>query len=189
MPRRIVFMFSFLVLVIAAGPLLLRSGTESPAPPAVEELVAAIGSQPAPDTTSASVPPEVELLLRTGRPWRAARRMQEYLQSQPDAPPLARLVAARAEAGWGGWENVRALLEERPWLGTIEAGEGWFWLARSLEEEEHWDAALQAYESYLSAPDATADPDRRLIAEIRRDLLLLRTGGARSGGGSPRAGA
>ena len=181
MPRRIVFMFSFLVLVIAAGPLLLRSGTESPAPPAVEELVAAIGSQSAPDTVSAPVPSEVELLLRTGRPWRAARRMQEYLQSQPDAPPLARLIAARAEAGWGGWENIRALLEGRPWLGTLEAGEGWFWLARSLEEEERWDAALQAYESYLSAPDATADQNRRLVAEVRRDLLLLRTGQREAG--------
>src|SRR5689334_6968385 len=77
------------------------------------------------------VPPDVARLLADGRNWAAARRMRELVRA--DSSPGMVLLAARAEAGWGGWSNLRALLEGRAWLDRVEHGEGWFLLARARE--------------------------------------------------------
>src|SRR5690606_19218331 len=92
------------------------------------------------------VPEAVGVFLQNGQAWRAARVMRDYLRDNPDAPPSAILLAARAEAGWGGWDRVRRYLDGRPWLDDAEGGEGWYWLARALEHDEEWEPAAQAYE-------------------------------------------
>src|SRR5690606_9171349 len=62
---------------------------------------------------------EAEAFLATDRPWRAARVMRTYLDEVAKPTPEARLLAARAEAGWGGWDAVHALLADVP---TLELG-------------------------------------------------------------------
>ena len=117
--------------------------------------------------------PEIVALLRNGRPWHAARLMRDYLQKNPDAPPEATLLAARAEAEWGGWTRARRLLEGEPWLDRIGGGEGWFLLARAQEETGAWREAAAAYERYLAV--APQGPERR-IAGLLRGRALLRSG-------------
>jgi soluble lytic murein transglycosylase len=176
MSRLILAAFVLLILVITAVPLLFRSGAETHTPPAIERLAEDVGLDPPSAPPLRDVPAEVDTLLRAGRHWRAARAMREYLERRPDASPAVILVAARAEAGWGGWDRVRVLLEEREWLDHQMDGEGWFWLARALEHDQEWNAANAAYERYLAADDARLNTDRRLVAELRRGLILLRTG-------------
>lgn len=127
------------------------------------------------------LPAEVAGLLREGRNWRAARRMRAYLAAHPDPDPRAVLVTARAEAGWGGWGNVRDFLEGEPWLDRVGGGEGWFLLARAREEEGDWAGAAEAYARYLEAAPADDPADRRVVAELRRGLALLRMGRVEEG--------
>ncbi len=164
-----VAMFSTLALM---GSFLGRRGGSIPhlRPPARSE---AADSLPVP-----GVPEEVAAFLRNGQSWRAARLMREFLDRTPDAAPEAVLLAARAEAGWGGWARTRAYLEDRPWLDRVNGGEGWFWLARARERDEAWEPALEAYTRYLAGEPAADDADRPRVAELRRGLILLRLGRA-----------
>lgn len=131
--------------------------------------------------TAPGVPAEVTDFLRNGQSWRAARRMREVLASTPDPAPDAVLLAARAEAGWGGWKQVREYLEGRSWLDGVQGGEGWYWLARALEQDREWEPALAAYSRYLAGEPAPDDADRRVVAGLRRGLVLLRLGRAEEG--------
>jgi soluble lytic murein transglycosylase len=131
--------------------------------------------------TARGVPAEVTEFLRNGQSWRAARRMRELLRATPDPAPEAVLLAARAEAGWGGWEETRAYLEGKPWLDTVRDGEGWYWLGRALEEDREWEPALNAYGRFLAGDAARGEEDRRRVAELRRGLILLRLGRAEEG--------
>jgi soluble lytic murein transglycosylase len=58
------------------------------------------------------VPPDIAELLRQGRHWAAARRLRGQVTAASE-PGLV-LLAARAEAGWGGWSNVRSLRDGKP---------------------------------------------------------------------------
>lgn len=115
--------------------------------------------------------PDIVALLRNGRPWHAARRMRSYLRQHPDAPPEAVLLAARAEAGWGGWERVHTLLDGKPWLDRTGRGEGWFLLGRAREEEKQWGPAAAAYARYLAVAPPQA-PERRIVGLLRGRALL-----------------
>jgi soluble lytic murein transglycosylase len=137
---------------------------------------------PGSDTlTFPGMPEGVTQFLQNGQSWRAARVMRDYLGRTRDPAPEAILLAARAEAGWGGWERVRQELEGRPWLDTVRAGDGWYWLGRSLEARKDWDGALRAYTRYLGLAPESQPGDRRRVAEFRQGLILLRLGRAPEG--------
>lgn len=61
-----------------------------------------------PDTPAAPSPPpppvpsEALAAMEQGRYWRASRVLREYLAAVPDTAPETILLAAQAEAGWGG---------------------------------------------------------------------------------------
>jgi len=127
-----------------------------------------------------AVPREIGEYLDAGRWWRASRALAEYFRRTPNPSPEAIFLAARAEAGWGGWEQAVDYLAEQPWLDEVRQGEGWFWLARGLEETDRRDEALAAYERYL-VTSRSREPDRAAIAELRRALILLGEGEVEAG--------
>ncbi|MDQ3389146.1 MAG: hypothetical protein M3483_06545, partial [Gemmatimonadota bacterium] len=163
------------VLVLLGIGALMRAALRDDAPEeAIAQVVRGGGGEPLPADLPPDLPPEIPRLMAEGRNWRAARQMREYLENKQDPRPSVILLAARAEAGWGGWERVRRLLVDAPWLGEA-GGEGWLLLAQAMEEEEAWREAADAYERFLaSAPEAAAE--ERAAAELRRALALLRIG-------------
>ncbi|SOD01921.1 soluble lytic murein transglycosylase [bacterium JGI 053] len=162
-------------LPIVAAPLLLwglarMAEPETPKPPPVLAPRAA----PVPARVgNVRVPPDVAELLRQGRHWAAARLLRDRVNATSE-PGLV-LLAARAEAGWGGWSNVRGLLEAKPWLDRVEQGDGWFLLARAREEAGDGTGAADAYARYLATSRDTAG-GQRAVAELRYGLVLLRAG-------------
>ncbi|HET7273888.1 MAG TPA: tetratricopeptide repeat protein, partial [Longimicrobiaceae bacterium] len=127
------------------------------------------------------VPEEVQAFMRNGQSWRAARLMRRFLEESPDPEPSAVLLAARAEAGWGGWRNVLSYLEGEDWLNDVAGGEGWYWLARALEEDDQREEAIAAYERFRASSAGTDNEDQRLVAELRQGLLLLEMGEMENG--------
>ncbi|HET6762720.1 MAG TPA: hypothetical protein VFH27_03585, partial [Longimicrobiaceae bacterium] len=83
--------------------------------------------------------------LRDGRPWAAWLAMRPYVAHADGADPAAVLLAARAASGWGGWGEVRRLLEDRDWLSRHEQGEGWMLLGRGYEAAGRKEDAVNAY--------------------------------------------
>jgi soluble lytic murein transglycosylase len=162
-------------LPLLGAPLLLWglarfADPETPKPPPV--LAPRPVSVPA-RVDNVRVPPDVAELLRQGRNWAAARRLRGQVTA--DSEPGLVLLLARAEAGWGGWSNVRALLEGKPWLDRVEQGGGWFLLARAREEAGDGTGAADAYARYLAAARG-ASADERAVVELRYGLVLLRGG-------------
>lgn len=175
-------LFLLLILTVAAMGLLRPGGDASPDAPAE-----AVSGEPSPtgalspeEDDLRDAPPEVAELLRSGRSWRAARLMREHLRENPDASPERVLVAARAEAGWGGWDRVRELLQGNAWLDEAKDGEGWYWLARALEEEGRSAEALDAYTRFLAASEG-GSPRLRRVAMLRQGVLLLGEGRTEEG--------
>lgn len=75
-----------------------------------------------------------EKALAEGRPWRASRTIAPLLESPTTRTPGTLLLAARAAAGWEGWETVTKLLMGETWLDTSFEGEGRAALARAMVE-------------------------------------------------------
>jgi soluble lytic murein transglycosylase len=164
------------MLPIATVPLLVWAAARLAAPeppPRADPLAPRPAAVPARVATY-PVPPDVAELLRQGRNWRAARLLRERVK--PDSDPGLVLLAARAEAGWGGWSNVRSLLDGKPWLGTTEQAEGWFLLGRAREEGGDWAGAADAYGRALAGSNAAPVPEWRGVADLRHGLVLLRAG-------------
>lgn len=88
---------------------------------------------------------EARFNLEANRPWAAWTTLRNHVETPDDAPSSTVLLAARAAAGWGGWDHVRELLEGREWLGSAEEGTGWFLLGRAEEEAGQWMKAAAAY--------------------------------------------
>lgn len=125
----------------------------------------------------ADMPTQGEAFLATDRPWRAARAMRQYLQAVPDAPADRRVLAARAEAGWGGWHEVHALLENVPALDTHENGIGLYLLARARDELTDHSGAVEAYRAFLAlSPPAGELTQERSAARLRQGLAMIRAG-------------
>jgi soluble lytic murein transglycosylase len=182
--RRNGLLLTLAVLVVAVVVILLAVKRESVARP--EHVAAEAGSGPGAvpggDTILLpGVPEAVTSFMRDGRSWRAARAMRAYLERSGDTRPDALLLAARAEAGWGGWERVSALLEGKEWLGRERGGEGWYWLARAREEDGQLEPAMKAYDGFLSASRDAAGRERRMVAQLRQGLILLRMGKQKEG--------
>jgi soluble lytic murein transglycosylase len=128
------------------------------------------------------MPARAAALLATDRPWRAARVMREYLARVSDAPADHRVLAARAEAGWGAWPEVRTLLQNVPALDTHEHGIGLFLLARAHDEAGDVRGAIAAYRSFLAlSPPAGEREAERTAARLRLGLALMRAGDANAG--------
>jgi soluble lytic murein transglycosylase len=128
------------------------------------------------------MPARAEALLATDRPWRAARVMRSYLERVSDPPADHRLIAARAEAGWGAWPEVAALLEGLPALDTYANGIGLYLLARARDDAGDAAAAVQTYRAFLAlSPPAGELQAERAAARLRLGLALTRAGD-RAGG-------
>jgi soluble lytic murein transglycosylase len=123
------------------------------------------------------MPAMAEAFLATDRPWRAARVMRRYRERVGEMPADHRVLAARAEAGWGGWPAVRALLEGVPALDTHAGGIGLYLLGRARDEEGDPRRAVEAYRSFLAlSPPAGEMTAEREAARLRLGLALIRSG-------------
>ena len=159
---------------IAVISLVVGRRTATVAAPAAE-IAAPAAIEP--DTFGfGDVPADVVAFLEQGQSWRAAVELRRFIERNAAATPAAVLLAARAEADWGGWNRVLTYLEDADWKDSVGGGDGWYWLARALEEQDREEEAIRAYSRYLDISDATASGDRRLKAELRQGLLLFRTG-------------
>jgi soluble lytic murein transglycosylase len=135
----------------------------------VQEVVAAMGHE--------DVPAHAAALLATDRPWRAAQVMRSYIRQVVDAPPDHRLLAARAEAGWGAWPEVRQLLDGVPALDTWENGAGVYLLARAWDDTGEPQRAVALYRAFLAlSPPAGEMQAERDAALLRLGLALVRAG-------------
>lgn len=121
------------------------------------------------------VPPEALAAFREGRYLRASTILRRYLAATPDPAPAAVLLAAQAEAGWGDWDRVRQLLENRPWLDTLRGGLGRSLLARSRLALGEWDQGRRDLERYLDIAHDPGDRERG-IAQVRRGRALQQAG-------------
>jgi soluble lytic murein transglycosylase len=104
-------------------------------------------------------------LVRAGRYWRATRMLAGRLSAPTSAPPVVRLVAARAATGWQGWSEVDRILSGAPWLDSLYGGEGRELLVRSglaRDRDVRADARLA-----LAAARTPA-------ARVTRQVLLAR---------------
>jgi soluble lytic murein transglycosylase len=123
------------------------------------------------------MPVRAAAFLATDRPWRAARVMRSYMESVAEVPPDHRVLAARAEAGWGAWPEVLALLDGMPALDTYENGLGLYLLARALDEGGEVQRAVATYRAFLDlSPPAGELQDERAAARLRLGLALVRAG-------------
>jgi len=153
-------LYGLLLLAVVLTVVGVRSAQQSREPDPVRTEQAAREEGLEALAAVAEFDPDIVALLRDGRPWHAARRMRDYLRRHPDTPPEGVLLAARAEAGWGGWERVHTLLDGKPWLDRTGRGEGWFLLGRAREAEKQWAPAADAYARYLAVAPRQA-PERR----------------------------
>lgn len=128
------------------------------------------------------MPAQASALLTTDRPWRAARVMRRYFDAVPGAPADHRVLAARAEAGWGGWPETLALLQDVPALDTFDGGIGLYLLGRARDDAGDAAGAVQAYRAFLalSAPAGQLEPERA-AARLRLGLALVRAGERQAG--------
>ena len=123
------------------------------------------------------MPARAEAFLATDRPWRAARVMRAYAERVGEVEPDHRVLAARAEAGWGAWSEVLPLLEGVSALDTYENGIGLYLLGRARDEAGDADGAVEAYRAFLAlSPPAGEMEEARAAARLRLGLALLRSG-------------
>lgn len=69
--------------------------------------------------------------LDQGRPYVATRLLQPALRDSSRRTPEVELLAARASAAWGGWNELRSAIGGAAWLDSRFAGEGHELLARA----------------------------------------------------------
>ncbi|HSJ23151.1 MAG TPA: transglycosylase SLT domain-containing protein [Longimicrobiales bacterium] len=128
------------------------------------------------------MPERAEAFLATDRPWRASMVMRTYLERVSDALPEHRVLAARAEAGWGGWDRVVALLRGVQALETYDNGIGGYLLARAMDEAGDARAAVDGYNAFLAlSPPAGEMQAERAAARLRLALALMRAGDRAAG--------
>jgi soluble lytic murein transglycosylase len=180
MDRRLLVIVPFLVALVALLAVLMGPDRQLPADPAATEARQSATAGPG-GVAREIVHARAEALLREGRPWRAAQLLRDHLEARGDATPTELLLAARAEAGWGGWDRVRALLEGADWLDREGDGYGHFLLGRALEADGDWAGATAAYRRFLATPAAALGGDEVRVAEIRGALAALRGGESAAG--------
>ena len=123
-----------------------------------------------------------EALLATDRPWRAAQVMRQYRARVDETPPEHRVLAARAEAGWGNWPAVRALLDSLPALDVHGSGIGLYLLGRARDDAGDARGAVGAYRAFLALPLPPGElQEERDAARLHLGLALLRAGDREAG--------
>lgn len=128
------------------------------------------GGPASPSDRRDSVPESVREAAAHGRYWRASRLLEDHMAAHADTAPPTVLLAARLDAGWGDWVDVRALLEGRPWLGRVEDGAGWELLGRARIALDDPAAGAAALRARLAA--GGLGPEDRGLLELRRGLAL-----------------
>ena len=103
--------------------------------------------------------------LDAGHPWRATKRLAPVVRDPARRTPGAILLAARAAAGWDGWQEVERLLRGAAWIDTTSGGIGRELLARAALEQGHDTAAL------AQATAALADAREPRARGVRTVLL------------------
>lgn len=131
------------------------------------EVVAIVPLRPAPVTSFDEDVRAAQDELTEGHAWFATRRVTPALLEPVRRTPEAVLVAARAAAAWGGWDEVQKLLADEPWLGSRFSGEGHELLARRALE--HSDAAAARAHAEAALRLASEQPVRAV-----RMVLLAR---------------
>jgi soluble lytic murein transglycosylase len=174
MPRRLLYIvLAIAVVVITAVTFLLRRD----GPDLVPEVMAGDVSEELTRIEPDDLPARARAFLATDRPWRAAQAMRRYLQSTPDSAADMRVLAARAEAGWGAWSQVHALLRDVAGLDTLEDGIGLYLLARARDDGGDAAGAAEAYTAFLALrPSANGLQAERDAARLRLGLALVRAG-------------
>lgn len=127
----------------------------------------------APAPADEYVPTEALTAMREGRYLRASLILRDYLAARPDASAPAVLLAARAEAGWGDWEEVRRLLEGRTWLDRVGAGQGWHLLGRSQLELGEWHRGSASLARFLAMTDEAGAGREQAQVLLRRAAALV----------------
>lgn len=115
---------------------------------------------------------EARRYLDHGRPYAAWESLRDHLDYEGTAGNAATLMAAEAASAWGGWSEVRQVLDGRDWLADARDGEGLFLLARANEELNDLSAAESLYRRYLDRAGAP----RRNEAAARMGEVLARRG-------------
>src|SRR5690625_7714525 len=105
--------------------------------------------------------------------------MSRYIASGDSVSDAERLLAARAEGGWGAWQEARDLLEPMASFEIHDDGIGLDLLGRALDESGDADGAVGAYQRFLDLAGAAAVCDaERAAAELRLGLARLTAGAA-----------
>jgi soluble lytic murein transglycosylase len=170
---RILLTVVMLVVLVLALIFLVRAGGPDMIPDRMEGDVAEQIGAMDPD----EMPAQAEAFLATDRPWRAAQVMRSYLERMDDVPADRLVLAARAEAGWGGWHQVHRLLDGVPALDTYSSGIGLYLLGRARDAIDDAPGAVEAYRSFLAlSPPAGEVDDERAVAQLRLGLALIRAG-------------
>jgi soluble lytic murein transglycosylase len=144
---------------------------------AVVGALSVVGPTPShsavPAAEADGIPEEAMAALRQGRYLRASLILRDYLASRADTTEAAILLTARAEAGWGAWDQVRELLEGRQWLDRVGAGYGWSLLGRSQIEQGAWREGAVSLGRYLSVADSSGQLREPGLAQLRRARALV----------------
>ena len=104
-----------------------------------------------------------EQAIAAGRPWRASRTIAPLLESPTTRTPAVLLLAARAAAGWEGWESVTRLLSGQDWLDSTADGEGRALLARAMVERGDPNAVDHARLAVASTTSDRRKGERFLV--------------------------
>ncbi len=101
-----------------------------------------------------SIALRAEQAMLEGRPWQASRLVTPLTRGTP--APTVTILAARAAAGWQGWNAVIRLLHGETWLDREDNGAGRALLGRAyLERGSAPEAVLHTRRSLATATDAT----------------------------------
>jgi len=108
--------------------------------------------------------------LARGRPWQATRLLTELLRDSTNRTPAAVFLAATAASEWGGWSEVRQLLNGERWIDTLYEGRARLLLARAALERR---ADLEALDNARVALRLDPSSGERLMLY---GMALERTG-------------
>jgi hypothetical protein len=158
---------TFLIVIMALAACRSDRVPERVAGDAAEE----VATIPADD-----LPAHARALLESGRPWRAAMVMRRYLSEDSAPTPDHLVLAARAEAGWDAWQEVRVLLSAIPDVATHGNGIALYLSGRALDEAGDAARAVTGYRAFMArATDGDLERERA-AARLRLGLALIRVG-------------
>jgi soluble lytic murein transglycosylase len=121
------------------------------------------------------LPANARAFLETDRPWRAALAMRRFEEAEGEWTQELRVLAARAEAGWGEWTRVRELLHGAADLETLEDGTGLYLMARAEDAVGAPAEAARLYRAFLDLAPAAGTLDlERSAARVRLALAEVR---------------